>query len=55
MKFTPKRSLQNGPATKKMENAKKGHNKTGRDKVVAPKRRASQICFAKVYSQPSKI
>jgi len=25
----------------KMGNAKKGYNKTGRDKVVAPKRRAS--------------
>jgi len=40
VKFTPKRSAQKWTSNK-MSNAKKGHNKMGRDKVVAPKRRAS--------------
>jgi len=41
MKFVPKRSASKWTSNK-MGNAKKGHNKTGRAKVVAPKRDASK-------------
>jgi len=40
VKFLPKRSTPKWTSNK-MDNAKKGHNKTGRVKVVLPKRRAS--------------
>jgi len=42
VKFAPKRSVPKWTSNK-MGNAKKGHNKTGRAKVVVPKRRASVV------------
>jgi len=50
VKFTPKRSAKKWTCNK-MGNAKKVHNKTGRDKVVAPKRRASLIMVVTPYAK----